>query len=90
MLSDLRAPSSARVRGVARAFMRLGLLAHARAAWPVDGVSARGLRVALSGPAAALGLGMLEPRLSVEQELAVRGSSTGTQRMAVSPCRVSA
>jgi len=28
MLSDQRVPSSARVHGVARAFMRLGLLAH--------------------------------------------------------------
>lgn len=42
-----------------------------RAAWPVDGVSARGLRVALSGPAAALARGCLDRGYPVEQELAI-------------------
>jgi hypothetical protein len=45
-----------------------------RAAWPVDGVSARGLRVALSGPAAALARGCLNRGYPVEQELAIGGA----------------
>jgi hypothetical protein len=42
-----------------------------RAAWPIDGVSVRGLRVALSGPAAALARGCLDRGYPVEQELAI-------------------
>jgi hypothetical protein len=42
-----------------------------RAAWPIEGVSVRGLRVALSGPAASLAQRCLDRGYPVEQELAI-------------------
>lgn len=42
-----------------------------RDAWPVDGVSVRGLRAALSGSAASLAQGCLDRGYPVEQELAI-------------------
>jgi hypothetical protein len=62
-----------------------------RTAWPIDGVSVRGLRVALSGPAALLARGCLDRGYPVEQELAIgEAVRQALGEMAVSLGRASA
>jgi hypothetical protein len=61
------------VLGAARAgeLVDVGLLEHPlRELWPADGVSLRGLRAALSGPARTLAQACLDRGYPVEQELA--------------------